>query len=170
MIPYKFDEGAASKIANKLGSAANSAIQFRGKYKAAPLVAQEAEEKKTKDEADRKAKSDATHADRLAKTKELATARSAGSIAREKERQNTIKAQTKLSETRAKEKATPRAGVVKPAAAKKPAAPKAPKATSDDTSVGKSVPNVIKPTNPPKTATKKPQPKVDTEAAERYDD
>jgi hypothetical protein len=170
MIPYKFDEGAASKIATKLGSAAASAIQFRGKYKAAPLVAQEAEEKKTKDEADRKAKTDAAHADRLAKTKELATARASGSISREKARQNTIKAQTKLSETRAKEKATPRAGVVKPEAAKKPAASKALKVTADDTSVGKSVPNVVKPINPTKTDAKKPRPKVDTEAAGRYDD
>ena len=59
MIPYKFDEGAASKIANKLGSAASSAIQFRGKYKAGPLAAQEAEEKTAKDTADKKAKTEA---------------------------------------------------------------------------------------------------------------
>jgi hypothetical protein len=181
MIPYKFDEGAASKIANKLGSAAASAIQFRGKVKAGPLAAQEAEEKKSKDETDAKAKSDATHSDRVARAKELSVARASGAVSREKARQSTIGAQTKLSETRAKEKATPRAVTPKPAGqvtpAKKKAANPAAKLTpakttvktrDDNTSVGRSVPNVFGPTNPKKPQLKKVKPNLDPDAAERY--
>jgi hypothetical protein len=184
MIPYKFDEGAASKIANKLGSAASSAIQFRGKYKAGPLAAQEAEEKKSKDETDAKAKSDATHSDRVARAKELSVARASGAVSREKARQSTIGAQTKLSETRAKEKATPRAVTPKPAGqvtpAKKKAANPAAKLTpakttvktrDDNTSVGRSVPGIFKPTNPSTNKPKKPKTSVmDSSAAERYTD
>jgi hypothetical protein len=181
MIPYKFDEGAASKIANKLGSAASSAIQFRGKYKAAPLVAQE--EAEAKAEANKKAKSDSAEKQKEKETNlsSESMAKSAGRIAVEGAKQNTTKNQIELSKTKTKEKSTPRAVTPKPTGqvtpAKKKAANPAAKLTpakttvktrDDNTSVGRSVPGVFGPTNPKKPQLKKVKPNLDPDAAERY--
>jgi hypothetical protein len=185
--PYTFNEGAAGKIAGGFGKRVNSAVQFYGKVKAAPLKSEEKATAAADKASAKKMAFEEGHADKVSKATEMSNARSTGAralakertrgvVSVEKARQQTEKEKQNTSAQKAKEKATPRAApmrsvtaktsAVKPSPAKAPAKPAAIKSPVKNTDKD----GVLLPINKRPKPSTSASPKLDKDAQEKYGD
>jgi septum formation inhibitor MinC len=185
--PYTFNEGAASKIAGGLGKRVNSAVQFYGKVKAAPLKAEEKAQAAVDRASAKKTAFEEGHADKVSKATEMSNARSTGAralakerargvVSVEKARQQTEKEKQNTSAQKAKEKATPRAAPMRAATAKTSAVKSPPaKAAAKPAAIKSPVKNtdkdgVLLPINKRPKPIMFPSPKLNKDAQEQYGD
>jgi hypothetical protein len=170
-----------------LGKRVNSAVQFYGKVKAAPLKAEEKAQAAVDKASAKKMAFEEGHADKVSKATEMSNARSTGAralakerakgiVSVEKARQQTEKEKQNTSAQKAKEKATPRAApmrsvtaktsAVKPSPAKAPAKPAAIKSPVKNTDKD----GVLLPINKRPKPIMFPSPKLNKDAQEQYGD
>lgn len=195
--PYHITGDHAAGAVRKMADAVGKGINIYGKIKSAPLAAKEAEERTAKDAADKQAKKEAkdaattaatdtknkTRLDQKQATADIDIKTHAAKTKITTEAKKDVKSSPTSTQIAAdKAKAAKSTTTPKPAgnapAVKKTGSPAAKltpakatvKTREDNTSVGRSVPNILKPANPKTNKPKKSQPNMDPSAAERYND